>query len=284
MIRKNLFISLLLAVFGLSSLANAAEIPTWKILWLEISKVDAVLPNGQHYVMNMTNEEFARSRQLASEFKDFISKTTSAVNIEVDFLSITKPVNRLISGTYGYWIDPDSLPEETRANWKDYDSVCAVVGMNAQTKSMGVSWGGVTLCGDDVRYSIVTMEPGYDYLTITHEFLHVLECYYYNLGYNMPDVHGGDLYGYQHWQEFAQDYLTGNIRDPQTGQLIGMKPELWKLHPLAMEPEPKPDPKPDPRPDPKPEKDGGGGGCNTFGLYGLSGLLGVFFIKRKFRK
>lgn len=71
-----------------------------------------------------------------------------------------------------------------------------------------------------------------------HEFLHSLERNLKEYGYDRPELHSNETYGYEEEQlnglkYWYQDYMQCKIYDEKNSEYIGLNPIVYKLKPTA---------------------------------------------------
>ena len=70
-----------------------------------------------------------------------------------------------------------------------------------------------------------------------HEFLHSLERTLEEYGYERPELHDNEKYGYKEEQliglkKWYQEYMRCNIYDEENNKYIGLNPIVYKLKPV----------------------------------------------------
>ena len=69
-----------------------------------------------------------------------------------------------------------------------------------------------------------------------HEFLHTLERTLMDYGYNIPELHDSEKYGYEQenligLRQWYQDYMRCNVLDRSTNERIGLDEKVYTFKP-----------------------------------------------------
>ena len=73
--------------------------------------------------------------------------------------------------------------------------------------------------------------------TYLHEFLHTLERNSEEFGYEVPELHSHETYGYKEegtvgLKQWYADYMNCKILDEKTNTYVGLNSDLYKLKPI----------------------------------------------------
>ena len=73
-----------------------------------------------------------------------------------------------------------------------------------------------------------------------HEFLHTLERISGEYGYDVPELHNYENYGYQEerlvgLKKWYEDYMNSNILDKSTNKYVGINEAIYKMKPAHKE-------------------------------------------------
>ena len=116
-----------------------------------------------------------------------------------------------------------------------------------QLKETGQGFGAMDIYG--IGYSIVRINKNgntslYEYNTFNklpeevyiHEFLHSLERILQEDGYEIPQLHDYEKYGYIEdatigLREWYSDYMTKNILNKETGEKVGLDEAVYLMQP-----------------------------------------------------
>ena len=103
----------------------------------------------------------------------------------------------------------------------------------------GIGYSNIRLPNDKSSY-IYTYNPRINTFpeeVFIHEYLHSLERILQERGYDIPELHDNNKYGYEQevligLRSWYNDYMTCNIKT-NTGKLIGLDDDVYKLTPPA---------------------------------------------------
>lgn len=91
----------------------------------------------------------------------------------------------------------------------------------------------------DVQYCLDYLNGKYENLwpaaVYIHEFLHSIETYSTQLGFEIPVLHDAEKYGYtdhEEWRAWYQDFIHKTIS--HSGDKIGVDPQVWRLRPSML--------------------------------------------------
>ena len=95
------------------------------------------------------------------------------------------------------------------------------------------------LKGSDLSYLMPTSDNPYPEEPWIYPLCSCLSSFYVNLGYAVPGAHEAEDYGYKRmgdlnfngYYKFYQDIFSAQVRDPKTGERIGITPEMWRHMP-----------------------------------------------------
>jgi len=222
--------------------ADATPIP-WKVLVLIYRNVDATyidpVGNEQHVAHSMSDTDYAYVVQAASRLPATISTWSAGMAaMSLKIVTVTEPMQTLNSNG-----DPDeyqALREISIYNPGDiYDSISMVYSLNdiwiSGVASVGLS-GRANAAGFSavhVPINYVAWGATYPEEIILHEWLHNVEGYYRSLGYDVPNLHDAEAYGYApdpdsggSWHRWYEDYMQNRIWNGAA--YVGVPAEAWQ--------------------------------------------------------
>lgn len=245
-------IFLLVFILCLISTTAYASIPTWRILWIILPRVNAIHTDGVTYNFTLTQDEITKIREMSERSEQFIEEATgNAVDIEMTVVESKGTVRSLTDdGTY-LCVAEDDFPSDVKrelehAKEEDnpYQVKVATFRLDGESEKLH-NWYGLG-GGTYARVHFYTTTKSSDFeVTETaphpeevwiHELLHCFESIFGDLG-TMAGLHDNAKYGYENhngWYRWYHDVLAGQVEDPTTGEYIGIKSDMWQHLPFTL--------------------------------------------------
>ncbi|NSW56495.1 MAG: hypothetical protein HPY44_10800 [Armatimonadetes bacterium] len=226
---------------------------TWSVLVLIYPNSDFSYQTSQGatqtYTGSITESQVQRFERAAASFVDLVdlwSEGLGKASIEVH--RIERPIATVTKwepeGALNYWISHDDVATELQQYIPTgkYDSVLVFGHMGtAPTPSYwGLSWvGPISFAGRTITYGMVryNKDSAWDESFLgevpLHEWLHGLEGWYRDLGYQVPDLHSLVAHGFPDpggnvpmWRDWYAHYMCGKLTEPN-GDRSGMSAGVW---------------------------------------------------------
>lgn len=206
--------------------------------------------------LNMNTIDIASMRQNMARFKTSCEELSNhKMSVTYDFITIKNPITSLsYDNENGYYVGPENIENviEPYLQGKNYDHifVCVRLGNSEHQNDIKVyDWiglGGMDYLGigfSNIRLPNSNKSYIYKYdasintfpeEVFLHEFLHSLERSAQEYGYDIPELHDNDKYGYKEdrlegLKKWYKDYMNQTIKTP-TGN-IGLNPKIYELKP-----------------------------------------------------
>lgn len=231
----------------LPSIANAS-IPTWRILWVILPKVNVIHTDGVTYNFTLTQDEITKIRKMSGRVERFIETASNhAVNIEMTAVESTGIVKSLTEDNEHLFVGENDFPydikkELERANdeGKAYHLKVATFRLDGNSEKLN-SWHGlgsgtyarVRFLGNS--YYVETEKQPHPEEVWIHELLHCFENIFEKYG-TMAGLHDAIDYGYEDingWYKWYWDILAGKVKKPSTGEYVGIKSDMWQHFPTG---------------------------------------------------
>ncbi|MBC1332082.1 immunoglobulin-like domain-containing protein [Listeria booriae] len=225
---------------------------TWKFKWLVFTDVTFNQENAtpEHRTLDSNDQRYAKV--VADDFKKSLEAANPNILVDIDLEMYTTPI-QVTTSNNDFILHESQIADVLAAKvpYGAYDSIFALsdsLGGGGVTKATyysditrGAAYSGIGLSKLHVNnYPEHSTDRTIEYSTdiALHEFCHQMQMA--GLIDSYPDVHGSTTYGYTNdpkngWMKFYTDYLTGNVKDPKTGKLIGVYPEMWRLTPRYLQ-------------------------------------------------
>ena len=244
--RKFCFLHLFLILFCLVSSVANASIPTWRILWIILPRINAAHTDGVTYNFTLNKDDITKIREMSERVERFIEEATgNAVDVEMTVLESTGTVTSLTENTYLY-VGEDDFPSDVkreleRAHYEDkpYEVKVATFRLHGENNPKISDWFGL----GGGRYARVhffkdtkasdfneTPTSPHPEEVWVHELIHCFESIFGDLG-TMAGLHDDAKYGYtgeNGWSKWYHDILAGQVKDPSTGEFVGIKSDMWR--------------------------------------------------------
>jgi len=222
---------------------------TWEFLVLVFPNTNISL-NGNRYQSKMTGADIEDIRDLLSRTKNSLENlSNNRMRANMDIKIIDNPISSLTTYKDNWWVSPKDISTiiDHYLSIKEYDHVISVVTLNGRGSTNpvpNISWEGLGgINHGDVGYSVIN-KPANDSLngntslsfrerTFIHEFLHTLERDGLSSGYNIPDLHDRESFGYtnvDNYRSWYKDYMTENIYDNTINRRIGIPKEMYNIN------------------------------------------------------
>lgn len=227
----------------------------WKFACFIFETTDVNL-NGNQIKLNVTSNDI---QDISSTFKRFqdscrvLSEGKMKANCEI--YKVTKPITKLsYDEEFGYYVSPEDVEEQIKAKIQDsdYDHIFVIVRLGDENHENDIQvndWiglGSMDYYGigfSNIRLPNSSKSYIYKYDTrintfpeevFLHEFLHSLERNAEEYGYERPELHDYEKYGYKNEALIGQkkwytDYMNKNI-STNSGK-IGLPKEIYTLKP-----------------------------------------------------
>lgn len=231
--------------------AKLNEKVTWKFKWVIFADVTFNQTVGMSVHRTLSADDQLYARVIAQDFKNALETANPNVKAEMDLEIYQTPI-QVETSNNDFLIHESQIADilEEKIPYGAYDSIFVVsesqngggatkaayysdVTRGAAFSTVGLS----TISADNYPEHSVNRDIEYSTEIALHEFCHQMEMA--GLIDTYPNVHGSSSYGYTNdpqngWMQFYLDYLTGKIHDPNTGKLIGIYPEMWRLTPRYL--------------------------------------------------
>jgi hypothetical protein len=263
-----LAITLLLTTATIDSLtANAADAPpVWKVLWLNYSETDVTIERGgssRRYTVSQSDADKNIIASMPDKFTSYIERSAdNNVHIAVDYVCPSDPIKSVTKlSADNYWVSAADVKSDIDkyAPTGKYDSIIVSAridgiprnywgmaqGMSELSNGAGYSFVAF-LDGDADWYMTATSDNPYPEEVYVHEWLHQLESFYRDKGYEFPGIDEADTaaygyiransIGYNGWHIFYADIMSGKVYNKVTKKYIGITSEMWHLTPTTSQP------------------------------------------------
>lgn len=227
----------------------------WKFACFIFETTDVNL-NGNQVKLNVTSSDIQDISSTIKRFQDScreLSEGKMKANCEI--YKVTKPITKLsYDEEFGYYVSPEDIEEQIKAKIQDsdYDHIFVVVRLGDEKHENDIQvndWiglGSMDYYGigfSNIRLPNSSKSYIYKYDTrintfpeevFLHEFLHSLERNAEEYGYERPELHDYEKYGYKNETLIGQkkwytDYMNKNI-STSSGK-IGLPKEIYTLKP-----------------------------------------------------
>ena len=223
---------------------------TWNFGCFVIENIDAQA--GSKVVdVSLTYNQKQEVNENIAKFKNSIEDMSNGkIDVEYEVINITEPLTTLsYEEDNGYYIsEKDIYPlinDYVQAKEFDHIFICTNLPLESELIGEDVSeWiglGNMIYLGKGFS-NIRVMDESYNYAgkdtfpeeVYIHEFLHTLERNAGENGYEIPELHDYDKYGYYEdryygLKQWYTDYMNKNIKD--NGTLVGLPAEIFTMKP-----------------------------------------------------
>ncbi len=227
----------------------------WNFACFILKQTDVVI-NEQNIKLDVTPTDITDIRDTMERFKNSVPELSEGkMTAKYDIYEIETPLTKLsYDKQYGYYASPEDVENQIKDYLKNsnYDHIFIVLRLgNEEHKEdieindwiglgsmdyYGVGFSNIRLPNDSRSY-IYKYNPRINTFpeeVFLHEFLHSLERTSKEYGYEVPDLHDYEKYGYENQRLVGQkiwykDYMNKNI-NTETGK-IGLPNEVYELKP-----------------------------------------------------
>jgi hypothetical protein len=225
--------------------ADGAHPYAWKMIVLVYRNIDATYIDQsgvtQHAVHAMSDRDYNYVMYMLSRLADTIATWSAGDAImNVTVVTVDEPMRSLNAD--GSANEYQARKEIDRYNPGGvYDCISIVYSLDdiwvSGVASVGLSGtaNGAGFSRIHVPINYIDWGSTYPEEIFIHEWLHNVEGYYRGLGYNAPNLHDAEAYGYQpdpnaggSWHEWYEDYMQNKVWDGS--QYIGVPLAAWQSH------------------------------------------------------
>lgn len=235
---------------------------TWNVACFIIKNidVDVKIDNKiQNVKVSMSTEDISNTRDDMQRFK-YTCQEFSNNNMSViyDIYEIDEPLTTVdYDESNGYYVSGKNVSSliDSYLDENEYDHIFTVVKFGDLVKNVevpvndwlglgsmvyrGIGFSNIRMPSDS-RNKIYQYNSQYNTLpeeVFVHEFLHDLERISKENGYEVPELHGYEQYGYkneaaQGLKQWYKAYMSKTILDPETNKYVGINPEVYKIKPV----------------------------------------------------
>lgn len=240
-----------------SGLADTSS--NWEFACFIFEELDVTVgQNKERINLKMTTSDVNDMRQNMARFKNTCQTLSNQqISIEYDTFLMKEPIKTLsYDKEHGYYVAPEDIKDVIKPylEEKEYDYIFVAVRMGdlmhtQVTQSsewaglggmdyLGIGYSNIRLPNDSANYvykydAAVNTFPEEVFI---HEFLHTLERNMGENGYEVPDLHAYEKYGYTQdkvdgQRKWLQDYMRGTIQDAR-GSYIGLNSQIYQIKPV----------------------------------------------------
>jgi len=233
----------------------------WNIACVIVNELDVDI-NGTRYNLFVNNEDVENVKLNLERFKnDCYEFSNKIMNVNYDIYQLEVPIKTIsYSDEHGYYISYNDIEKYlyNQIKGKKYDHLFVVCRMENDDETLEIpikdNWiglGGMDIHG--IGYSLIRINSNSNKYTykfgITnqmpeevylHEFLHTLERNTMDSGYEIPELHDYEAYGYseedaESLMKWYEDYMLGKIYDEKTGAYVGLNENSYSTQPFNSE-------------------------------------------------
>lgn len=234
-----------------------SEDTTWNFVCFAFDNINAMVENKQ-ITGQLTNGDIYNLEDSMRRLKDTMPEITgNKIQIEYTIIEISEPITTLTyDNSNGYYVGEKDVYNliKTYIDNAEYDHIFSYIKLPDEafiTDASVVNWiglGNMQYCGkgySNIRVSDTSSQGIYEYSAnntfpeevFIHEFLHTLERNSLEYGYEVPELHDNDKYGYKEsrvdgLRQWYKDYMNGTIID--NGKNIGLSEEIYKYTPAQL--------------------------------------------------
>lgn len=232
----------------------------WNMACFIFKNIDVEI-NEQQVNLSMNLRDIDIMKENMERFKNSSAELSkNAMTVTYDIYEIEEPITSLTySDKFGYYVGADNVKDIIYDYIKkeEYDYIFTIVRLGNEDEKIEIptyDWiglGGMDLEG--IGYSNIRLPNNdrnyvytYDYKinifpeeVYIHEFLHTLERISKEAGYDVPELHSYNQYGYEEknltgLKAWYRDYMQCNIVGEQ-GEYIGINPIIYEFKPVHKE-------------------------------------------------
>ena len=245
---KKFFLFFFFFVFLFVPSIATASIPTWRILWTILPRLNVTHTDGVKYNFTLNQDEITKIREMAGRVERFIEAASNhAVNIEMTIVESTGIVRSLTENDDHLFVGEDDFPADIKSELnraddegRPYHLKVATFRLDGDSEKIN-NWhglGGGTYARAHflgMSYYIETETQPHPEEVWIHELLHCFE-YLFNEYGTMAGLHDATDYGYEDingWYKWYWDILAGKVKKPSTGEYVGIKADMWRHLPAG---------------------------------------------------
>ena len=233
---------------------------TWNIGCFIFENINVNINDKQVKVAMNSNEIANIKSDIVRYAKSCEAFSNWKIDIEYDIIEITEPITSIANDeANGYFIAGKNISNliDKYLEGSPYQHIFAIVQFGDLDKNMQIpvnDWlglGSMTYRG--VGFSNILIPEDYNNKfyqysynntfpeeVLVHEFLHDLERISKEEGYTIPALHDHEKYGYKNEKRIGlknwyKDYMSQNIKDTESGSLVGLYEDVYKMKPVGEE-------------------------------------------------
>lgn len=237
------------------------ENTNWNVLCLIYKQIDVDINiNGKikNIKLSMSDDDISTIKEEMNRFKQSCNElSNNKMSVSYDIKVIDSPITTLTySENNEYYVAPEDVEQDLEKiiSDKEYDHIFVVTRLTDKESNLYVpvnDWlglGSMDYLG--IGYSLVRMPDKrtnyiYKYSSnvqfpeevFVHEFLHTLERNQSDLGYDVPDLHGNEMYGYvsdlkEGLKIWYKDYMNKEIQDIANNSYVGIEKNMYSYKPV----------------------------------------------------
>ena len=214
--------------------------------------------NSKKYNITMNNTEANEIKTNMLRFKNSFEEFSGGkININYDIIEIEEPITSLsYDEKNAYYVNPENVNEmiDLYLDKAEYDHIFVAMRLGDLSKNIEIpvnDWiglGGIEYRGmgfsnirvpnneNSYMYKYVTGVNEFPEEVFVHEFLHTLEKNSKDYGYERPELHSYEDYGYKNekvvgLKKWYIDYMNHNIKD-NNGKTYGLDSAVYTLKPV----------------------------------------------------
>ena len=222
----------------------------WKFACVVFQDTNAKLDNGTQIQEKLNSKENAQIKTMISKFETSLGQISkNKIKAKCYLINIDEPITSFsYDNSCGYYVSEKDvynlINEYIEKEGFDHIFACFKmpdeVDLGQEDVLDWVGLGNMEYCGigfSDIRiieneYSTRTNFPQE---VLVHEFSHTLERNAKEYGYEIPELHAYEKYGYKEsnmdrLKKWYTDYLCGEIKD-ENGMYIGLPEEIFQYKP-----------------------------------------------------
>jgi hypothetical protein len=236
----------------------------WKFVGFIIENTEVVVETNntkKEVKLNMSQTDITDIKNNMDRFINTCKELTkNKMTAEYDLIAVKSPLTSLSYDIQnGYYVAPQNVKSLIQAylEKKDYDHIFVIVRLGDDNHKNDIqvnNWiglGGMEYQGlgfSNIRmpnsdksyiYKYDTRINAFPEEVFIHEFLHTLERNSKEYGYNIPQLHDYEKYGYKEerligLKKWYQDYMNCDIKT-QEGDKIGIHSDIYRYKPAHKE-------------------------------------------------
>lgn len=208
--------------------------------------------DGEEISYSLTKQDIANMQDTIKRFENATQKMSNGkMTAECDIYKKTTPIDTLTyDEQYGYYVAPETVEKQIKdeIDKNNYDHIFIIFKLDDKEVKDWVGLGSMDYYG--IGYSNIRLATKDNYLykydsrinrfpeeVLLHEFLHSLERTLKEYGYDRPELHDNEKYGYKTQQlyglkDWYEDYMNCNIKT--SSDSIGLNPIVYTLKPAKQ--------------------------------------------------